>query len=622
MPDEDTKKDDSKKAGQDPVNSGQTTDKPAAKKKRRRRPRKRSGVPKTPVQRKDDMTVPDLEMAHQEAEEKMNQPREKSEINAEEAIGPAAPSASEPSPFDLAASFDNSGPSEPTPAPKTEPAPKAEPVPGPPVTPSTPEPSPFDVAPKTDSAPAQPAAPVTSSPEPSQPAPATDDFAPSPFESSLPENKDGGAPMPPPEPAKTVSPEPSPFDLAPDESKKKEDAFGNYESPFGGPKDKPSDKPKDEPKSPPQKPEDISLENSPFLNPDGNSPDPEPTPESEPFAPDPEPFASESAEKEEVVEGEVVDSKEEDESLESLGMDGSLTERIHQLLHEANLTTRHLKFCCGVVFIILFVILAGFFLAPKLLSGDFKFFDDKPDSTPDVVVDDDPVPDDPDETPPEEVVVPVGDQVWVDPSIYSGLLLGDPTTSLEGTTCVDSGVLVGSEEDAIDYSSKLQVFVADLEALYNLYFVDVETLLDASTNRTETIDEHLKELKEYYNLGVDHYDEIEELQGELAGEFDENEPFKEAAEAQAFIDLKDFDALGAEEQLVLFIGLKQTEVDLKARYYVLENVKTTYENYLTSMFKRIKDIELNREALIANVQVVDVEGSDLDLILTEFNLEE
>lgn len=577
-----------------------------AKKRRRRRPRKKK--PSTAPSSDPGLATSDMSMVEEETHEKLDQP-------------------SEPSPFDLAASFSASEPgnSESKQEPKP-PEPSPEPTPGPdPFTPEPPAPEPH----KPD--------------EPSMPEP------PKP-ESTAPES-DSGA---------------SPFDLAgsPDSGPSKDeppkspsgDSFGDYESPFGSSEPKPDEHKPDEPKHDEFKPDEPKLdepkpkdeppmkeEPAPFETagpsdmdqPDGGSP----------FGDDEPDMGSSPESSPEPIEGEVVqetpfdeagpssdpmgadpimgDEPIEEGSLEDMEMSGSLSDRAKQLLNEANLTTRHLKFCCGGVVAVVVVILIAFFILPKILSGDFLFFGDDDDSPKDPVHDttDD---DDDDSTPPVDTppVTSDGEAVWVDPSIYNGLLLGDPSATFDGDIGVDTGVLVGDEDQTALYLTEFQTYIADLEDLFNMYFVDLNDLLDGSTNRTETLDEYIQELKDTYNDGVDTYEDITALKNEIGGEFSLNEPIKEAMEVLFFEQMEAFEGIDAEETLTEFIGVKQEQVDLKAKFYTYANLETRYETVLVSMYDRIQDIETNREALIAGVQVVDFDNSDLDLILTEDDLEE
>jgi hypothetical protein len=83
-----------------------------------------------------------------------------------------------------------------------------------------------------------------------------------------------------------------------------------------------------------------------------------------------------------------------------------------------------------------------------------------------------------------------------------------------------------------------------------------------------------------------------------------------------------FDGEAAETELLTFVELKQELVDLKAKYMAFGELQSRFETVLDSLFPLIEDLRVNREALISGVQVVDVLDSDLDLILTQSDLEE
>ena len=61
-------------------------------------------------------------------------------------------------------------------------------------------------------------------------------------------------------------------------------------------------------------------------------------------------------------------------------------------------------------------------------------------------------------------------------------------------------------------------------------------------------------------------------------------------------------------------------VNIRAQYLARLKLVEYYELVLTSMERRINDIDLNEEALIKGIQVVEIAGSDLDLIIQEDEL--
>jgi hypothetical protein len=492
---------------------------------------------------------------------------------------------------------------EPTPAPVTEPDPWAQPQP-----PVSAEPIPAPVAEPDPWA--QPQPPVSAEPTP---APVIE---PDPWAQSQPPVSAEPTPAPVTEPDPWAQSQPA---TAPTSTPAA--PFDDYKSPFDddapvspsytpGPFDSASVN-----ESPAQRPQEESLSSVSSLD----------TPnefQNDPFAASQE--ESVAKEPEAPIEAEVVSEvrsadSELEKELETPGDEStheSLSKKIEILLAEANLTPRHLKFCCGGVVFVIFVIILAFVVGPKLLKNGLPFFGndsgDQPvveDTTPPV---EDSVTPPIDNTPPAQQTGPV----WVDPSVYSGLLLSEPVPLPVGETGVNVGVSLG-EESPITAESQFQLFLSDFEALYNLYYVDVTALLNGSNDRAQTLDDHIQTLRDHYNKSATHYQAVVDIKAQLKIKYDGIELEKQTAETQFFAEMKAFDGPSAEEALAQFVELKQQQVELKAHYFAFGQLEYKYETVLDSLLPRISDLEINREALIAGVQVVDILNSDLDLILSE-----
>lgn len=427
------------------------------------------------------------------------------------------------------------------------------------------------------------------------------------------------------------------------------DSFADYESPFGPSRQEPpipQDDPfiQSQPQSEPQpesqpEPEQPALEphydpfsqadpfaqSDPFLQPQSQfESEPEPESNSEPEFEAKSESELEPQSNSEPLEGEVVEEKSV--PAEALSESEPWNEKFEKALNQANLTTRHLKFCCGGLFVAALVILIALFLVPRLLGNGFPFGGDNNSPGPSVPdgsnfeeePDTDPSDADPSDADPSE---PTADRVWVDPSIYAGLVLGHRDIEINGDLGIDPGILVGGSNPEIEIASKFQTFIRQLESLYNIYQIELVPLLNAAQNRTTALDDHLKTFKEYYNLGVQNYESIQSIRANFSGTFDTNTLEKNALEGQFFDAMAVFEGRDAEESLKAFIALSQTQIDLKAKYLAFGKLEEMYKIVLENSLIRIKDIELNREALITGVQVVDVYGSDLNLILKENELE-
>ncbi|KKT73375.1 MAG: hypothetical protein UW70_C0085G0005 [Candidatus Peregrinibacteria bacterium GW2011_GWA2_44_7] len=276
-------------------------------------------------------------------------------------------------------------------------------------------------------------------------------------------------------------------------------------------------------------------------------------------------------------------------SLDALGgVKVGFYDRLIDLLHEANLTPRHLQFCCAGLLVFFIIIGIGFFIVPSLLEKGLPFGSDTQSTETET---------------PEPESEPAAELIF------------------KGSSGVDVALLMGYQEQNPDPTSKFQGYVKDLNRIYTLYYVDITGLLAAPGSRTATLDNYIGDFKAAYNDGVIFYREIQAIRTAFSTQFEKNVPPKEAAEVGFFEDVKAFKGGSAERQLVQFIALNQKQAELRAKYLAFGRLEQMYKVVLESSQHRLKDLELNREALLAGVQVVDVYGSDLDLILKETDLE-
>ncbi len=272
---------------------------------------------------------------------------------------------------------------------------------------------------------------------------------------------------------------------------------------------------------------------------------------------------------------------------------------LRDLLAEAKLSPKHLRFCCGVVFV--FVLIGG------LVFGGIKFLDflnSRPDKIP---------------TETEEVVTePVEDvsnSVDLDPTLEGSLLVGEETTTTDGSTAFLEDL--GETNGAVDsFTEKALDFIA----LYQAMKVDVNELLDGSKDRAEALDDYKDQLTQLYRLGQENQEKLISENEDLADEYTEVELVKDSYEEAFFEQLQNLNAKSADVALSHFVERAQEVVALRAEYRARQKLVEYYELVLPLAELRLKDMELNEEALLKDVQVVEVEGSDINLILQENEL--
>ena len=150
--------------------------------------------------------------------------------------------------------------------------------------------------------------------------------------------------------------------------------------------------------------------------------------------------------------------------------------------------------------------------------------------------------------------------------------------------------------------------------------VNVNELLAQSNERRDTLEEYQNELRFFLYSGEQNVEALEEESQSLVTRFEAKEEDKAASEERYFSELKDLDAYAAVAALEAFTQDAEEIVRLRAQYNARQKLLSYYEQVLAGMELRIRDIELNEEALIQGIQVVDLEGSDLDLIIDEEEL--
>ena len=180
----------------------------------------------------------------------------------------------------------------------------------------------------------------------------------------------------------------------------------------------------------------------------------------------------------------------------AFGEDGS---GIMDLLREANLSPRHLRFCCGGIFLVLLLI--GFIFGGLKFSQWLSDRPEKVDSEPTVVIEEPEQvePDDDDDSP----FVEIDEIKYTDGTVYAGLMLGQELT--EEDPAVEAGEILGEELVSND---SLALAITTFAELFDALQVDVNELLDQSRDRQDTLDDYVSELKYLsYRGGL----ELEEL---------------------------------------------------------------------------------------------------------------
>lgn len=440
----------------------------------------------------------------------------------------------------------------PAPQPPTPPAAPQAPRPNPPA-PVQPPPMPHPPVPPTASLPVAPVPRPT--PPPSPPVPRPTPPVPSPAPRPVPPPPPAPRPTPPPTPS-PVPPSPRPGPARPTPPP----------MPAPAPRPGPSSVPPPPPPPPPApvkkaiEGEVIEKKPTPPPVPAAASAAPKPTPKKEPSLP-------------------VVDDD-----------DGGFISNVKEILEELNIRPSSIfKLIGGLIFV-------GFLIYGGLWG--WNYYNSKGTSKPKP-------------TPIDQPVVVPGDATGVNGNATIGNIETISPSFIPDTGIQSVQVFAGKIETKTDIADYILLF----QRMQNLYEVNVTQILDTAVDRRARLNSHLAQMKKIQDDAINMEQTIAAEMKKVQTDFNPHSKAQIDAEKNFFTQLNALSASSAEKVLDQFITESKEVVAYRAKFRALQTLDTYYLQALPKFARRIQDIQLNAEPLIAGLKIYDVAGSDLQLIV-------
>ena len=188
-----------------------------------------------------------------------------------------------------------------------------------------------------------------------------------------------------------------------------------------------------------------------------------------------------------------------------------------------------------------------------------------------------------------------------------------PITYFGNAVGIEAAGLFGFDNGVTEVLLSADVrLIAEMENAFN---TDVYLLLNQSTNRRKTLDEHIEMLENLVQRGDSAFFQIENDLIVLDEEFRLLNQQKESIEQLYFSSLDNNESEFAFEYFEQFVDLSQRMVAVRAEFKAKDYLRGRYVRVDRFLKPRVRDIKSNYEALIKGVRVFDIENSDIDAII-------
>ena len=172
-------------------------------------------------------------------------------------------------------------------------------------------------------------------------------------------------------------------------------------------------------------------------------------------------------------------------------------------------------------------------------------------------------------------------------------------------------------EKTVDINSTLAMDTKLLSQIKNALSVDLFQYLNQAVNRSDALDEYVSLLKVLVTKCEQRITDLGYKVDFLNSNFKSQETEIKTSETTFFDNLKIFNGPNAEIELGKFVGLQQTQAEVRAKSGAYDSLRKYYVFFLPKLNNLIRAISANRDPLIAGVKVVEVQNMTLPLIIQQ-----
>ncbi len=172
-------------------------------------------------------------------------------------------------------------------------------------------------------------------------------------------------------------------------------------------------------------------------------------------------------------------------------------------------------------------------------------------------------------------------------------------------------------EKTVDINSILQTDSQILSQIKNTLSVDLFKYLDQAVSRSDKLDEYQFLLNTLLSKTDQRISDLQHKIDFLASNSASRATEINTSEEEFFNNLSIFDGKEAEKGLAEFIGLQESQAEIRAKLGAYKSLQGYYKFFKPRLENLISAIKANRAALIAGVKVVEIQNMSLPLIIRQ-----
>lgn len=187
----------------------------------------------------------------------------------------------------------------------------------------------------------------------------------------------------------------------------------------------------------------------------------------------------------------------------------------------------------------------------------------------------------------------------------------------EASATLKESQAIASTETTKVFTGELASHMEELRKIRNYLFINVQTLLQGNSNKEKLLSDYMNTLIAEKKTAADHVAQLQTTIGLLQTDYTSYQADQKRFQDAYKQAVSNYDPQGTADNLEKFITSQSMASESYTRLKAMQTMVSIYTQVLAAMNTKMEFIAANKEALLKEVQVVNVKSLEEKLILSE-----